>query len=133
MIDWIDWNTALTSIVSVGGGVAATLLALRRRLSHDNTVIAVDDAKQDFVVMLQRERDQAMNDAREAVDQRTLLASEVARLRELLTASNKERVRQSLEFSSFRRLVLRLHPDMEEFLISDYGALTDPPPPRQGF
>ncbi len=114
----MNWESLIVALVGAASGGGATFFALRDRLNVSDTTAATEDARQNLLKTLMSERDEARNDAREAVDQRTLLASEVSRLKESLAASERERLRVSHEYAAFKRMVLRLYPEMEDYIAS---------------
>ncbi len=116
-----EWLAALAAVVGAISGAGGTLLALRRRLSSDNTAIAVEDAQQGFLATLQHERDEARDEARDAARDLAKAKAEIAGLKASLGAVEREKMRQTLEFAAFKRMVLRIHPDLAEYVISDYG------------
>lgn len=110
-------------------GLGASVALLRRRLSRDKAEMVKDRVESGYVELLLKERDAANADWRDAWRVRQKDTEVIARLaaqNEHLTAEIS-RLRE--EIGSFKRLVLRLHPDMRAFLVSSYPPLTDTPKP----
>lgn len=113
---------------AAGIGLAGSVALLRRRLSRDKTEMVKDRVESGFVELLLKERDAANADWRDAWRVRQHDTEVIARL----TSQNEhliaEITRLRDEIGSFKRLVLRLHPDMRAFLVSSYPPLPDTPP-----
>ena len=96
-----------------------------------------DRVESEFVVLLLKERDAAMDSAREAWSARQLDAESIARLKAQNDHQQLEIERLKQEFSAFKRLIARLYPNTRVFLESDFGMTdlgpSDEPPPPKGF
>ncbi len=121
----------LEVITGAFGGAATTFLAFRKRFSQDSAAIAQDKVETSFVATLMAERDMAMKSAREAWDQRTQDARDLARLEALLEASERETKRLRDELFSLRlhvrkltAMAVRLDPQAAQLLNIGGG---DPP------
>lgn len=108
-------------------GLAGSLALLRRRLSRDKAEMVKDRVESRYVELLLKERDAANADWRDAWRVRQHDTEVIARL----TSQNEhliaEIARLRDEIGSFKRLVLRLHPDMRAFLVSSYPPFPDAP------
>ena len=114
------WSAAL--ITAVGGGAL-----LRRRLSRDRTEITKDRVENDLLVVLLKERDQALSAAREVLRQREGDAESIARLTIQSQFQQREIERLQVEFESFKRRLARLYPSTRIFLESDFQPPADIP------
>ena len=111
---------------AAGVGLAGSLALLRRRLSRDQTEMTKDRMETNFIERLLKDRDAAMAEEREAARMRQVDTEAIARL----TAQNEHQAREiarlTVEFAAFKRMILRLHPDMRPFLGSDFPPLIEP-------
>lgn len=112
------WGAAV--LTAVGGGAL-----LRRRLSRDRTEITKDRVENDFLVVLLKERDQALADAREVLREREADAESIARLNMQNQFQQREIDRLQSEFERFKKLIGRLYPTTRVFLESDFQPPTD--------
>jgi hypothetical protein len=112
------WSGAVLTAV---GGAAL----LRRRLSRDRTEITKDRVENDFLVLLLKERDQAIAGSHEAWRQREVDAESIARLSSQNTFQQQEIDRLHADFEKFKRLIARLYPTTRNFFESDFQVPTD--------
>lgn len=110
------WTAAATAAVGAAGGAAL----LRRRLSRDRTEMTKDRVESEFVVLLLKERDEAIDNAREAWRVRQVDAESIARLTSQNNYQQGEIERLKTEFATFKRLVARLYPTTRPFLESGF-------------
>lgn len=115
----VGWTAAATAAIGAAGGA----IALRRRLSRDRTEMTKDRVESEFVVLLLKERDEALANAREAWRVRQVDAESIARLTSQNLYQQQEIERLKGEFGAFKRLIARLYPATRPFLESDF-----PPP-----
>lgn len=115
----VGWTAAATAVIGAAGGAAV----LRRRLSRDKTEMTKDRVESEFVVLLLKERDEALASAREAWRVRQVDAESIARLQSQNLFQEQEIQRLKQEFGAFKRLIARLYPATRAFLESDF-----PPP-----
>lgn len=119
--DIAGWAAAATAVVGAAGGAAL----LRRRLSRDRTEMTKDRVESEFVVLLLKERDEALESAREAWRVRQVDAESIARLTSQNAYQQGEIERLKEEFHAFKRLIARLYPATRVFLESDFHQPTD--------
>ena len=132
----IGWTAAATAVIGAAGGAAV----LRRRLSKDRTEMTKDRVESEFVVLLLRERDEALASAHEAWRVRQVDAESIARLTSQNIYQQQEIERLKQEFAAFKRLIARMYPATRSFLESDFSRPTDmapetpapQPPPAKG-
>jgi hypothetical protein len=117
------WTAAITGSIGAAGGAAL----LRRRLSRDRTEMTKDRVESQFVVLLLKERDDAMenagkawDNAREAWRMRQVDAESIARLTSQNQFQQQEIERLKTDFAAFKRLIARLYPATRNFLESDF-------------
>jgi hypothetical protein len=124
----VGWTAAATAVIGAAGGAAL----LRRRLSKDHTEMTKDRVESEFVVLLLRERDDALESAREAWRVRQVDAESIARLTSQNAYQQQEIERLKAEFAAFKRLIARMYPATRVFLESDFSKPVDfaPEPPR---
>ena len=112
------WGAAV--LTAVGGGAL-----LRRRLSRDRTEMTRDHVESEFLLLLLKERDQALASAREAWRQREEDAQSIARLSSQTAFQQAEIDRLHAEFDHFKRTIVRLYPTTRQFLESDFQPTVD--------
>jgi len=123
------WAGSITAAVGAAGGVAL----LRRRLSRDRTEMTKDRVEGEFVQLLLKERDEALERAQEAWRVRQVDVESIARLTSQNAFQQGEIERLKSEMTSLKRTVTRLYPTTRNFLESDYQEpdLTPIDPTRQ--
>lgn len=123
----VGWTAAATAVIGAAGGAAL----LRRRLSRDNTEMTKDRVEGQFFGQLLKERDDALADAREAWRVRQVDVESIARLTSQNLYQQQEIERLRDEFSSFKRLIVRLYPTTRAFLESEFSLPSDLGEPLQ--
>lgn len=111
---------------AAGVGLAGSLALLRRRISRDQTEMTKDRTESNFVERLFADRDLAMTEAREAWRACRADTEAIARLTSQNEHQAREISRLTVEFAAFKRMIVRLHPDMRPFLGSDFPPLVEP-------
>ena len=114
------WTAAV--LTAVGGGAL-----LRRRLSRDRTEMTRDRVESEFLLLLLKERDQALATAREAWRQREADAQSIAQLASQNAFQQAEIDRLHDEFKQFKRTIARMYPTTRPFLESDFQPTVDIP------
>lgn len=117
----------VAALGAAGVGLAGSVAVLRRRLSHDKAEMVKERVESGYVDLLLKERDAANADWRDAWRVRQQDTEVIARLAAQNAHLTAEISRLREEIASFKRLVLRLHPDMRMFLASSYPPLPDSP------
>lgn len=110
------WAGSITAAVGAAGGVAL----LRRRLSRDKTEMTKDRVEGEFVQLLLKERDEALERARDAWRVRQVDVESIARLTSQNAFQQGEIERLKAEMTALKRTVTRLYPTTRNFLESDY-------------
>ncbi len=116
-----------------GVGLIGSAALLRRRLSRDRTEIVKDRVEGSFVQQLVAERDSALAEWRTAVMARQADTQAIARLTTQNEHQAQEIFRLQAEFSTFKRMLARLYPEVRAFLGSDFPPLIEqgfPPLPK---
>ncbi len=118
-------TTVLAAVASVGG----TVLYFRRQLSKDSTEIAADKGAANLIDDLQKERDDALEEARRARDDASVVrekriddAQRIARLE----ATNEYLIRENDRLlGDVRRFVRGLPEETQRVLATDFAGLDD--------
>lgn len=100
---------AATAIGIGLGSLVTAATVLRRRLSRDRVELTKDKAEGTFVELLLRERDTAIDEARQAAAARQADAATIARL-----TVQVEHLQRDVD--ALRRLLAHLHPDLGHLL-----------------
>ena len=128
-------------IPNVGGllvglaGAATTAMVLRRRYSRDETAMLADREAGGLLVTVRAERDAAVAGERiaaaaerQAYATRAVDMQAIARLEAMNAHQAHDIARLKEEFQAFRRLILRLYPDAEQFMASQVADFEDTRP-----
>lgn len=86
-----------------------------------------DRTESKFVELLLAERDEALDEARDAMRARHADAEAIARLSAQNEHQAREIARLTADFASFKRMMIRVYPEMRQFLSSDFAPLQDFP------
>lgn len=124
--------TLLQNVANWGGAIAAAGgagLMLLRRASRARPELAKDAAERDFVQLLLKERDAALQAAEAARQALQTYAEALGVLKAENAALSRDVQRLREDFSKFQRKLLRVYPEVRGYLDSNVIPWEDPSKP----